>query len=166
MGKMTDERRATIAAHLEQHGMLPEEYAQELLAAFDALTLERDAVRREVLEDRVAKEVESTQKLQAEWGPSYDMKVSQATRAARHHGGQALIDWLNTTGNGSVPELVRAWASVGAAMAREAIGRDKGFSITPEEARPPPSPALSVLGQTTPARIAQPKEAITTADRP
>jgi len=40
---MTEERDATIRAHLERHGMLPEEYADELFA-------DRDRLRAQVRE--------------------------------------------------------------------------------------------------------------------
>ena len=41
--RMSEERRKVIAAHLERHGMLPEEYAEEVLAEIDALRAELTA---------------------------------------------------------------------------------------------------------------------------
>jgi hypothetical protein len=75
--------------------------------------------------------------LQQEWGGSYDTKVSQAARAARHFGGQGLIDFLNQSGAGNNPALVRAFAKVGAMMAEDTLktGKAHGFALSPDEAR-------------------------------
>lgn len=86
---------------------------------------------------RIDDETASVGQLQQEWGPSYDTKVATAARAARYFGGQGLIDFLNQSGAGNHPELVRAFAKVGSMMTEDTlkIGKAHGFSITPEEAR-------------------------------
>jgi hypothetical protein len=90
-----------------------------------------------VVRGRVDDETQSVGLLQQEWGPSYDTKVAQAARAARYFGGQPLIEFLNQSGVGNNPELVRAFAKIGSMMTEDSlkIGRSHGFSITPEEAR-------------------------------
>jgi hypothetical protein len=90
-----------------------------------------------VLRGRVEDETQAVGLLQQEWGPSYDTKVAQAARAARYFGGQQLIDFLNQSGAGNNPELVRAFAKVGSMMTEDSlkIGRSHGFAITPDEAR-------------------------------
>ncbi len=89
------------------------------------------------LKGRIDDETQSVGLLQQEWGPSYDTKVAQAARAARYFGGQPLIEFLNQSGVGNNPELVRAFAKIGSMMTEDSlkIGRAQGFSITPEEAR-------------------------------
>ncbi len=86
---------------------------------------------------RIDDETNATAQLQQEWGPSYDTKVATASRAARYFGGQPLIDFLNQTGAGNNPELVRAFAKIGSMMSEDSlkIGKAHGFSITPDEAR-------------------------------
>ena len=64
-------------------------------------------------------------------------RSAQAARAARYFGGDALIAFLNTSGAGNNPELVRAFAKIGSMMSEDSlkIGKAHGFSITPDEAR-------------------------------
>lgn len=90
-----------------------------------------------VMRSRVDDETQSVGLLQAEWGTSYDTKVAQAARAARYFGGQKLIEFLNQSGVGNNPELVRAFAKIGSMMTEDSlkIGRAHGFSISPDEAR-------------------------------
>lgn len=90
-----------------------------------------------LMRGRMEGETQSAQMLQQEWGPTYDAKVTQAKRAARYFGGQSLIDFLNESGAGNNPELVRAFAKIGSMMTEDSlkIGRSHGFSITPEDAR-------------------------------
>lgn len=45
---VTEERMKTIRDHLERHGMLPEEYADEVLAAYDARGLELARLKEKV----------------------------------------------------------------------------------------------------------------------
>ncbi|NOT42370.1 MAG: hypothetical protein HOP13_17990 [Alphaproteobacteria bacterium] len=89
------------------------------------------------LKGRLDDETQSIGLLKEEWGPSYDTKLTQAARAARYFGGQPLIEFLNQSGIGNNPELVRAFAKIGSMMTEDSlkIGRAQGFNITPEEAR-------------------------------
>ncbi len=89
------------------------------------------------LKGRLDDETQSAAALRTEWGPSYDTKLASAARAARYFGGEPLIEFLNRSGVGNNPELVRAFAKVGSMMTEDTlkIGRAQGFSITPEEAR-------------------------------
>ncbi len=89
------------------------------------------------LKGRVEDETYSAAALRQEWGPSYDTKLAQAARAARYFGGEPLIEFLNQSGVGNNPELVRAFAKVGSMMTEDSlkIGRAQGFSISPDEAR-------------------------------
>lgn len=86
---------------------------------------------------RLDDETQAVGLLQQEWGGAYDAKVAQAARAARYFGGEPLIQFLNQSGMGNNPELVRAFAKVGSMMTEDTlkIGRSHGFSITPDEAR-------------------------------
>lgn len=86
---------------------------------------------------RMEDETQSVGLLQQEWGSTYDARVAQAARAARYFGGPELIEFLNQSGVGNNPELVRTFAKIGSMMTEDSlkIGRAHGFSITPDEAR-------------------------------
>ena len=86
---------------------------------------------------RRQEETQAAGLLSQEWGRAYDAKVAQAARAARHFGGQSLIDFLNASGMGNNVELVRAFAKIGALMSEDTlkVGKAHGFALTPTEAR-------------------------------
>ena len=76
--------------------------------------------------------------LQKEWGQAYPQKVAQATRAVQHFGGDGLVKFLNESGMGNNPELVKAFAKIGSMTAEDTIKLGKGastFNLTPQEAR-------------------------------
>ncbi len=74
--------------------------------------------------------------LKSDWGASYDTKVAQAARAARYFGGDTLIGFLNDSGAGNNPDLVRAFAKIGAMMSEDSLkgGEAQNFSLAPDEA--------------------------------
>ena len=86
---------------------------------------------------RIEDESQAVGSLQQEWGPSYDGKVAQAARAARYFGGETLINFLNESGMGNNPELVRTFAKIGSMMTEDSlkIGKSQGFSMSSDEAR-------------------------------
>ncbi len=55
--------------------------------------------------------------LQREWGTGYERNVELALRAAHRFGGDAMTQWLEETGAGDLPEVIRAWHAVGEAIA-------------------------------------------------
>ena len=74
--------------------------------------------------------------LKTEYGTAYDAKIAQAKRAALHFGGQPLVDVLNSSGFGNNPDVIRAFAKVGALMTEDQLksGQSAGFNLTPAEA--------------------------------
>lgn len=78
----------------------------------------------------------SAQALKQEWGAAYDQKLSLASRAAKHFGGDDLIKALNDSGFGNNPHLIRALAKVGANLGEGGLttGGSGGFAMTPQEA--------------------------------
>jgi len=75
--------------------------------------------------------------LKQEWGNAYPVKIENASRAARMIGGDALIEALETSGAGNNPEIIKAFAKVGAMMGEDKMkaGLPSGFGLTPEEAK-------------------------------
>jgi hypothetical protein len=74
--------------------------------------------------------------LKKEWGTTYDSQTQRAQIAAKHFGGDALITYLNATGMGNAPEVIRAFAKIGAMMTEDQlkVGQSSGFGLTPVEA--------------------------------
>lgn len=52
-------------------------------------------------------------------GAKWDGTVKAATSAIARFGSPALADYLNNSGGGNNPEMIRAWAKVGAAIAED-----------------------------------------------
>jgi len=75
--------------------------------------------------------------LKKEWGNAYSVKLDNAAKAARMVGGDALIEALSSSGAGNNPEIIRAFAKIGAMMGEDKMrmGQASGFGLTPEEAR-------------------------------
>ena len=80
---------------------------------------------------------EAAAALKQEWGNAYSIKVDAAGRAARSIGGDALIEALEKSGAGNNPEIIRAFAKIGAMMGEDKlrVGQAAGFGMTPAEAR-------------------------------
>ena len=77
--------------------------------------------------------------LKKEYGNSFDEKVGLARRAVRAFGSDTLVDLLNESGLGNHPEMVRAFAKVGAELSSGQQFKDAevsgSFGMTPEDAR-------------------------------
>lgn len=74
--------------------------------------------------------------LKSDWGAGYDTKVAQAARAARYFGGETLISFLNDSGAGNNPDLVRAFAKIGALLSEDNLksGDTQSLTLPPGEA--------------------------------
>ena len=76
--------------------------------------------------------------LRAEWGPAYEQHVELAAKAVMELGGEELVKFLDETGLGNSPELVKAFAKVGKMLADDSLapGVSPGrWGMTPEAAR-------------------------------
>jgi len=63
------------------------------------------------------------------WRGAYEKNVAIATRAAKRLGGQKLIDVLERTGAGAIPEVVMAFHAVGKLLAEDGmISTEPGMS--------------------------------------
>ena len=77
---------------------------------------------------RTRSEAESraSEELKGEWGPDYSMKLSQAARAARYFGGEQLVAYLNESGVGNNPHLIRAFARAGSTLVEDTLRGEAG----------------------------------------
>ena len=77
--------------------------------------------------------------IKKEYGTAYDEKVGMARRAVRAFGSDQLSDLLNNTGLGNHPEMIRAFAKIGAELSTSNQFKDAeeagSFGMTPEDAR-------------------------------
>lgn len=66
---------------------------------------------------QVAKETEAA--LREEWGGAFDRNLGLAARTVREMGGQDLLQYLDQTGLGNSPALVKTFARIGSLLAEE-----------------------------------------------
>ena len=69
--------------------------------------------------------------LQAELGETFDKTVADANLGIMRIGGQELVDALNGAQMGTDPVVLKAWAKVGAMLAEDGGGGDKGDGDSP-----------------------------------
>jgi len=76
--------------------------------------------------------------LEKDFGRAYDQQVDYAQRAAREFGGDEIINFLEETGLGDNPLLVKMFAKIGSQMT-ESTAKDganaNNFALTPNAAR-------------------------------
>lgn len=94
------------------------------------------------LDDARAAEVaaltETTEReLRREYGKAYDSKVLAATRIFAEFGGNDLLEWMEATGAGSNPHLIRMAVKLADAMSEDRLGSTRPASLgyTPAEAQ-------------------------------
>lgn len=75
--------------------------------------------------------------LKREWGQAYDSKVRAAAKLLSEFGGKDLLDWLEVSGAGSNPHLIRMAAKLADAFSEDRLGHSRGanFGYTPAEAQ-------------------------------
>lgn len=75
--------------------------------------------------------------LRGEWGRTFDRRVAAAGRAVAEFGGAELAHYLDETGLGNDPRLVRAFARIAETVAEDSLvgDGDGDFLIAPDAAR-------------------------------
>lgn len=75
--------------------------------------------------------------LRGEWGRAYERRVAAAARAVAEFGGTALAEYLDETGLGNDPRLVRAFAGIADQIGEDSlVGEgDAEFAVAPDAAR-------------------------------
>jgi len=93
-------------------------------------------------ESNVAAQVQAneaaTNELKVEWGVAYDQNTAIARSAVSQFGGEALKEYLNTTGKGNDPVLVRAFYAAGRALGEDEVhgsGGGQKFTNSPSDAQ-------------------------------
>ena len=134
--KFSEDGQKWMAQMFHKHGLtqkqadgIHQEYVTRLETAAKAEQARRDTQRAEALES-----------LKSEWkGPTYDMNVEFAQRAIRTFGNDQLIKYLNESGEGDNPQLIKLFANIGKQLGEDrAFGKraaSSGFVSGPEAAR-------------------------------
>ena len=80
---------------------------------------------------------DGVRELQKEWGSAYDDKVKRAQAAVGHYGDDNLINFLDETGLGNNPNLIKAFSKIGDTLSEDQFkGTVKGeLGFTPDEAQ-------------------------------
>jgi len=73
--------------------------------------------------------------LRREWGPNYDANLGRANRALQEYGGDALVEFLMSSGLGRHPLMVKAWAKVGNELVEHGAMPAVGISLGVDEAK-------------------------------
>jgi|TARA_R110000744_G_scaffold90294_5_gene175348 hypothetical protein len=88
---------------------------------------------------REAQQTEWRDQLKRDFGLAYDQEIDVAKRAASEFGGQEFLSWLDESGQGDNPMMVKMMAKIGKSMlesGREPEGETSGFGVmTPDSAR-------------------------------
>lgn len=88
-------------------------YLQHEKKSYDAMVTEHDAELKQELEG-----------LQKEWGQAYPKQIALAKMAVNDLGGKEFVDYLEETGLGSDPTVIRFMAKVGSIMGEDKLRGD------------------------------------------
>lgn len=114
---------------------------------------------QQAMRTRATEETTAREALKSEWGAHFDTRLAQAARAARYFGGEQLTSFLNETGLGNHPDLVRAFARAGALLGEDAFRSGSGVAgpLPPDEAL---KKAKSLMAKPAYAKQAHPEHSI------
>lgn len=91
---------------------------------------------RTIMDGAKNKLSESHTALRKEWGTAYDQNMKIANKAAAQ-GGQDFMDWLQKSGAGREPMLIKAFTKLGNMLSEDKLGETGNTStrLTPKEAK-------------------------------
>lgn len=121
------------AAH--KLGVLPKQ-AQAILDWYGETA---NAKIQESQQARAAQQAEGLDNLRREWGEGWDTQVAKARAAVQEYGGDELKAYLDSTGQGNDPVMIKLFAKLGAGLSEDKIPTDGGErrmgGLTPDEAQ-------------------------------
>lgn len=77
------------------------------------------------------------EEIKADFGPAFDKRLDIAKKAVTAYGGEELKDYLNQTGLGNHPAMVKAFSKIGRELVEDRLTdaeASKSFGMTPKEA--------------------------------
>jgi hypothetical protein len=90
--------------------------AEQAANLYDWYMSEDTAQSQKIAESRQQQQAQGEQSLRKEWGEKYDHNVKVAQHALSEFGGKELVEYLNATGLGNNPALIRAFQKAGEAI--------------------------------------------------
>jgi hypothetical protein len=113
-------------------GVLPKQ-AQQLMDWYAQKSQAIETANTKAIADQQAKGLDS---LKSEWGEAFTKKADQAAFAVKKFGDEATLKFLESTGLGNHPSLIKLFAKVGESLGEDAFhGQSHGDVSTPEEIR-------------------------------
>tara|TARA_R110002020_G_scaffold161060_1_gene345790 strand:+ start:274 stop:1080 length:807 start_codon:yes stop_codon:yes gene_type:complete len=84
-----------------------------------------------------ATEKEAIDSLRNEWGSAYDSKLKAAHAGVSHYGNEELTAFLEETGLGNNPNIIKTFAKIGESLSEDAFkdGGPTNFGMTPQDAQ-------------------------------
>lgn len=73
--------------------------------------------------------------LKAEWGQTFNDKVAQAQKAVGFYGDDELKGFLNESGLGNHPAMVKLFAKLGSGLKEDGLRGTQGTGLTPADAK-------------------------------
>lgn len=112
-------------------GVLPGQ-AQKLMDWYNTMAAER---MTEVQTQQKAEMEKGVSSLKTEWGQAWDRKVAAANVAVQEFGGDDFKEFLETSGLGNHPMMIKLMAKVGESLSEDKIKglKDVNFGKTPDE---------------------------------
>lgn len=113
-----------------KQGVLP----HQAKALVGLLEEEASGLENALLEHRKSQVAENTQKLQQEWGQAFKEKATIAFNTAKKVGGDEFLAYLDQTGLGDDPQLIKIFAKIGESLGEKGLkGEGGGGAKTPAE---------------------------------
>jgi len=87
--------------------------------------------------ERQVNEQKAIDGLKSEWGSAYDSKLKAAHAAVNHYGDDKLTAFLDETGLGNNPNLIKAFSRMGESLSEDTFsdGGTKKFGVAPDDAQ-------------------------------
>lgn len=114
---------------------LTQEQAKKVLDSYTMLKREATEKFKKEYELKTQAGIEELKK---EFGSAFDNRIELAKRAVTNFGGQELKDYLNETGLGNDPKLVKIFANIGKALLEDSVvdaDKSTAFGVTPQDAQ-------------------------------
>ena len=115
-------------------GVLPSQ-AQEMFNWY--LDKANAEVQRQEVEEEQSIE-NSLKTLQTDWGNAYEVKLNAARNAVNHFGDDGLKDYLDSSGLGNNPNLIKVFSKIGETLSDDSFKGDSNpgnYGRTPEQAQ-------------------------------
>jgi hypothetical protein len=122
-GVPNDKAEAEFLRKLAHESGLPKEAGERFASAyFERMKSNLGAIRQQIETRRT----EAVNALKGEWKDAYDAKLDAAKLAVRKIGGDDLVAWMNKTGMGDDPVMIRTWARIGEALSEASFHSGDG----------------------------------------